>query len=79
MRTPSDTPPEKRTPSSGEDGDHVGLYPIGFVYLVTSLLSKHAFMNYYYLVYFALVAALVWSRVADVEDGAQLVNPTLHR
>jgi hypothetical protein len=63
------------------DGDRVWLLyaGLGFVYLVTSLLSKHAFMNYYYLVYFALVAALVWSRVADVEDGAQLVNPTLHR
>ena len=53
------------------DGDRVWRFYAGlaFAYLVTSLLSKHAFMNYYYLVYFALVAALVWSRVADRETS----------
>jgi hypothetical protein len=41
---------------------------LGFAYLLTALLSKHAFMNYYYVVYFTLVAALIWSRVTDHED-----------
>lgn len=51
------------------DGDRVWRFYLGlaFAYLLTLALSKHAFMNYYYLVQFALVAALVWSRVADRE------------
>jgi hypothetical protein len=40
---------------------------LGFAMLLTLVLSKHAFMNYYYLVHYCLIAALVWSRVADHE------------
>ena len=40
---------------------------LGFAMLLTLVLSKHAFMNYYYLVQYCLIAALVWSRVADHE------------
>ena len=40
---------------------------MGFAMLLTLVLSKHAFMNYYYMVQFCLIAALVWSRVADHE------------
>lgn len=43
---------------------------LAFALLLTLLLSKHAFMNYYYLVHFCLVAALVWSRIADQEAVA---------
>lgn len=43
---------------------------IAFAYLLTAMFSKHAFMNYYYLVYFALVVALVWSRIADRESDS---------
>ena len=53
------------------DGARVWRFFAGlcFAYLLTALFSKHAFMNYYYVVYFALVAALVWSRIADHEDS----------
>jgi hypothetical protein len=40
---------------------------LGFAMLLTLVLSKHAFMNYYYLVHYAMVAALIWSRVTDHE------------
>jgi hypothetical protein len=40
---------------------------MGLALLLTLILSKHAFMNYYYLVQFCLIAALIWSRVADYE------------
>lgn len=36
-----------------------------FAYTATALLSKHAFMNYYYVVVFLLVSATLWSRIAD--------------
>ncbi|MBI5509712.1 MAG: hypothetical protein HY903_13240 [Deltaproteobacteria bacterium] len=36
-------------------------------FLSTLLVSKHAFYNYFYLVHFTVVLALVWSRAADVE------------
>ncbi|MDA0338175.1 MAG: hypothetical protein O2782_23645 [bacterium] len=53
------------------DGARVWRFYAGlcFAYLVTALCSKHAFMNYYYVVYFTLVAALVWSRITDGEDS----------
>ena len=44
---------------------------LAFTYLLTLLLSKHAFMNYYYVLQYALVAALVWSRIADVDAAAE--------
>lgn len=40
---------------------------LAFALLLTLVLSKHAFMNYYYLVHFCLLAALIWSRIADQE------------
>ena len=40
---------------------------LAFALLLTLVLSKHAFMNYYYLVHFALIAALIWSRITDLE------------
>ena len=43
---------------------------MGFAMLLTLILSKHAFMNYYYLVQLCLLAALIWSRVADHEAAA---------
>jgi hypothetical protein len=60
------------------DGDRPWRFFSGlaFAYLLTALLSKHAFMNYYYLVYFALVAALVWSRIADLEATSDSHSPT---
>jgi len=56
---------------------------LGFALLLTFVLSKHAFMNYYYLVHFCLLAALVWSRVADHElaaatAAASRTEPWLH-
>jgi len=53
------------------DGARVWRFFAGlcFAYLLTALFSKHAFMNYYYVVYFALVATLIWSRIADQEDA----------
>jgi hypothetical protein len=40
---------------------------LAFAMLLTLILSKHAFMNYYYLVHYGLLASLVWSRIADHE------------
>jgi hypothetical protein len=40
---------------------------MAFALLLTLVLSKHAFMNYFYLVQYCLIAALLWSRVADHE------------
>lgn len=40
---------------------------LSFTFLLTLALSKHAFMNYYYLVHFSLLTALIWSRIADRE------------
>jgi hypothetical protein len=37
------------------------------VYLLTLLVSKHAFANYYYFFHFLVVLSLLWSRLADNE------------
>ena len=43
---------------------------VASVYLTTLVFSKQAFYNYFYLVHFALVAALCWSRGADLETDS---------
>lgn len=40
-------------------------FSFGLTYLLTLLLSKQAFTNYFYLVHFLLVLALLWSRLSD--------------
>ena len=51
------------------DSDRLWRFFVGlaFALLLTLVLSKHAFMNYYYMVHFVMIQALVWSRVTDRE------------
>ena len=45
-------------------------------FLGAVLVSKHAFFNYFYFVHFLLVAALIWSRAADLDGRWRRGGPS---
>jgi hypothetical protein len=58
-----------RLPSAGGDftAKRVYLFFLGIscTFLITLLFSKHAFLNYFYLLQYFIVLSLVWARIAD--------------
>lgn len=63
----------RRTEGEPDDSLRVTQLFVGlaFTFLLTLALSKHAFMNYFYQVHFALMAALIWSRINDHEVATE--------
>ena len=55
------------TPEGGSSRWHRFWLGFAATYLLVLLLSKHAFCNYYFLLHFLLVMALVWKRRAEAE------------